>query len=172
MAKVEDDNLNFEEMNLPGEESAQVEIADEAATVSPVESDAEVAVAEEEAPLGEMEKEPGKMPFYLACAGAAALPVILLVLASAQMIFPSTAIYLVCIGLIPFGLWMSRESNTIYTVFLGCALIAILTAVYCLWSELGRYEFDIHAKEAKQRVSMTLPVEHGHSLVSVEQDLA
>ena len=50
---------------------------------------------------------------------------------------------------------MGRKTNTVFVVFLGCVLAAVLTAVYCLWMELARYKFDIKAQDAKQRV------EHG-----------
>lgn len=38
-----------------------------------------------------------------------------------------------------------------YTVMLGLALLAILTAVGCLFAELGRYHFDIGASDYTQR---------------------
>jgi hypothetical protein len=172
VAKVEDDNFNFEEMNLPGEEPAQVELADEVSSVSAVESDDEAVVEQVEDAEEERKKDSDKLHFYLTCAGAAAIPLLLLVLASAQVIFPATAIYLVCLGLIPFGLWMGRETNTVFTIFLGFVLAAVFTGVYCLWIELGRHNFDINAREVKQRVGMTLPVEHGNWPAPVERDLA
>jgi hypothetical protein len=178
VAKVEDDNFNFEEMNLPdedltlpGEEPAQVELADESPTASPVMAEEE-AVVEKVEDAEEKKKDSDKLNFYLICAGAAAVPLLLIILAVVDMIFISTAIYAVCLGLIPFGLWMERKTNTISIVFLGCTLAAILTAAYCLWIELGRYNFDIRAREAKERTVMTQPVERRHGLAPVERDLA
>jgi hypothetical protein len=46
-----------------------------------------------------------------------------------------------------------RKTNDLYTVILGCALIAILTGIYCLWLEWGRYQFDTKARQAKQHAS-------------------
>jgi hypothetical protein len=178
VAKVEDDNLNFEEMNLPDEdlslpdeEPAQVELADEAATASPVMAEEEAVVEKAEDAEEKKKKDSDKLNFYLICAGAAAIPVLLIVLAFADMILISTALYVICLGLIGFGLWMERKTNTISIVFLGCALAAILTAVYCIWIELRRYNFDIRAREAKERSAMTQPMERGHGLARVERDL-
>ncbi len=56
-------------------------------------------------------------------------------------------------------LWLGHKTNTVYVVILGCVLAAVLTAVYCLWTEMERYNFDIKAQEAKQRVTMTAPCE-------------
>ena len=84
---------------------------------------------------------------------AVGLPVILLGLAVVNFVFFSTAIYLVAMGYTFLGLWIYRRTNTLYTVLLGCALAAVLTAVYCLWIEMGNYEFDLKAKDAKQRIS-------------------
>jgi hypothetical protein len=43
-------------------------------------------------------------------------------------------------------------------VLLACALVAMLTAIYCLWSELGNYEFNI---KAKTRTGLSAPVRTG-----------
>ena len=105
----------------------------------------------EEAPTGDAEEPPleqsAALPPYVAWAAALAGAVILLALALLHFIYFGTAIYLISIGLVFYGIWKDRETNTAYTVLLGCALIAVLTAVYCLWIELGRYHFNISAKQ-------------------------
>jgi len=65
-----------------------------------------------------------------------------------------TALYLIGLCAIPFVIWKARRTSTIFTVFLGCILTALLTANYCLWMELRRYHFDLKAQEAKQRVGL------------------
>ena len=181
MANVEDENPNFDELKTPGEEAAAEEpvLEDEAAPADgadeqpqPVEAtDAEEAEVkaegtkeggEEEAEESEKEeakKEAGKLPLVVELAGVIGVPVVLLALFWFKIIFFSTAIFLIGVGFIPYGLWKGRRSNTVFTVFLGCTLAALLTATYCLWMELGRYQFDLKAQEAKQRVGMLRPIE-------------
>jgi hypothetical protein len=101
------------------------------------------------------EEPPAKLPFYVEIGCAIGLAVIVLALAWCGVWFFSTAIYLIGLGLIPYGLWLGRRTNTVYTIFLGCVAAALLTAIYCLWIEMGRYRFDVRARAAKQRVSFT-----------------
>ena len=107
------------------------------------------------------EKEPSKLPLYLPVAAAIGLPVIVLLgaflFAGGTIGAISTAVYIIILGYIPLGLWIERKTNTVFVVILGCVLAALLTAVYCLWMELGRYKFDIKAQDAKQRVSVVWP---------------
>jgi hypothetical protein len=84
---------------------------------------------------------------------AGGIAVFLLLLALVGLFSYWTAIYVVAVGLAVYAMWKMRETNDLYTVILGCALIAILTAVYCMWLELGRYQFDVKAREAKQHAS-------------------
>ncbi len=84
---------------------------------------------------------------------AGGIAVVMLLLAVLGLFNYATAIYVVAVGLVVYAMWKMRETNDLYTVVLGCALIAILTAIYCLWLEWGRYQFDTRAREAKQRVS-------------------
>ena len=125
-----------------------------------------------EAEETEPEKTPNKSQFYMICAGAAALPVLLLVLAVCNVINLSTAVYLVGLGLVPIAVALNRETTSIWNVFLACALAALLTAVYCLWIEIGRYHFDFGAKEAKQLMgtAMMIPIEPRHGPAPVERD--
>jgi uncharacterized protein (DUF58 family) len=73
----------------------------------------------------------------------------------------STAVYIIGLGFLPLILWMGRMTNTVYVVFLGCILAALLTCLYCLWVMLAQYRFDVKASEAKQRVAMAQPVDCG-----------
>lgn len=178
MADVEGESPKFEDLNLPGEESAasepSAEPAAEAAVESPEGETAEVEIAEEaaeqyeadqrdgeEGEQPEEETPPNKLPVYLEYAGLACIPLILLVLGYSEVVFFSTALYLIGLGLIPYGIWKGRETNTVFTVILGCALAAVFTAIFCLWMEFGRYQFDVKAQEVKQRVSMVQPVQFG-----------
>lgn len=186
MANVEGDSPNFDELKTPGEEAAAEEPVLEDATASaegtdeqpqPVEATDTEAVEVEEAEVKaeegkaaeeekadesekeEAEKEAGKLPLVLELVGVIGVPLILLALFWFQIIFISTALFLIGVGFIPYGLWKGRKSNTVFAVFLGCTLVALLTASYCLWSVLRKYEFDLKAQEAKQRVSMLPPIE-------------
>ena len=51
-----------------------------------------------------------------------------------------------------------------YVVFLACVLAAVLTAVYCLWSELVRYKLDVKAQEAKQQGAMAQPIDKSRNI--------
>ena len=200
MADVEGESPKFEDLNLPGEESAASEPsaepfaeaaltgeaaseasfsrepqASEAAVEVAPEVAAEVEIAEEAAEQSEADQRdgeegeqpeeetpPNKLPVYLEYAGLACIPLILLVLGYSEVVlFFSTALYLIALGLIPYGIWKGRETNTVFTVILGCALAAVFTAIFCLWMEFGRYQFDLKAQEVKQRVSMVQPVQFG-----------
>ncbi len=171
MANVEDENPNIDELKTPGEETAAEEPvlegeaapADEAdEQLQPVEADDEAEVKAEETKEGgeeEAEEKAGRLPLVVELAGVIGVPVVLLALFWFKIIFFSTAIFLIGIGFIPYGIWKGRKSNTVFTVFLGCTLAALMTATYCLWMVMGRYHFDFKAQEAKQRVGMLPPVE-------------
>ena len=116
----------------------------------------------------EEEKEPSKLPLYLEWAGVIGIPLIILGLAllytvcfSQAFNAFSTAIYLIALGFIPYGIWKGRETPDVFTLFLACALAAVLTAAYCMWLEMGRYDLDIRARGAKQRVGMSQPFSSG-----------
>jgi hypothetical protein len=110
---------------------------------------------------GQEEPPPGKRPFYLEVTVAAGLAAVILVLGCVGVLYLPTAIYLIGLGLIPCGLWMGRQTNTVYTVFLGGVLAALLTAVFCLFLELRQYNFDVKAQGVKQRVSVAQPAGEG-----------
>ena len=78
-----------------------------------------------------------------------------------EKLFFSTALYIIALGFIAYGVWKSSASSTVYMVILASALVAILTAMYFLWIEIRRYNFDIKAKDAKQRVVISQPIELG-----------
>ncbi|NLF07097.1 MAG: hypothetical protein GX594_03825 [Pirellulaceae bacterium] len=167
MAKVEGENPNFDELNTSGEENAPEEPVLEDAAIEPLEpAEGAEAVAEEqpvEEPAAETEEseaeapeKPRKRSFLIEAVLAIGLPVVFVGLFLVNIIFLSTAVYLLGMCYIPLGLWMGRRSNTVFTVFLACTLAALMTASFCLWIELRRYEFDTKAQDA--RVSMTLPM--------------
>ncbi len=164
----------------PTDETAAEPLAEEAAaappaaeTTPPEGEPAEAAEAEKpaegiEKEEEEEEEEPSKLPLYLEIAALIFVPLILLAMASKDLGLANwdvlsiwTALYLIGLGLISYALWKSRATSTLFTVFLGCVLAAMLTGVYCLWIELGRYQYDINAQEAKRKVGMVLPAEPG-----------
>ena len=120
----------------------------------PKESLPEGATEDREEPAKE---SPLRPPFYVELAGVIGLPVIVLVLAWSGVWLLSTAVFLIGLGFIPYGLWLGRRTNTIYTIFLGCMLAALLTATYCLWIEMGRYGFEVKPRKAKLRFSFLPP---------------
>jgi hypothetical protein len=77
------------------------------------------------------------------------------------VIFFSTAIYAIALVSIGYSIWLGRKTNTVYTVFLGCALAAVVTIAYFLWLEIGRYQFDVRARGATSRVSVLFPAQLG-----------
>jgi hypothetical protein len=156
---------DFDDLNLMAPESLLAEeppaepLAEPAATEGePVKIEAgEAAESPPEAagePAAESVAKRRKLPFPSEWGIGVAIPVVLLVLVVLQVLYLSTAIFLICVALVGFGIWRDRETNTVYTVLLGCALVAILTALYCLWAEMGRYQFDVRAK---QRTSLSAP---------------
>lgn len=104
-------------------------------------------------------KKPSKLMSYLDWPVAAGAAAILLILAACQMLNFSTAIYVISVGCVACAIWKFRRTSNVYTVILGLCVIAILTSLYCLWLEVGRYQFDVKAREAKQRVSVSWPTE-------------
>ena len=170
MAKIEDDISNLGDMGLPDDMTAPFEglgAMDEAA------ADGATAPAEEKptAAKDEQDKQPAaadddmapeKQPPYLAIALAVGVLVVLLALAYFKILSYSMAICIVGVAVVVLMIWMGRKTNTVYTVLLGCVLIALVTSVYCLWYILSdKYQGDIKAQEAKQRVGMVQPVDRG-----------
>ena len=163
MANVDGENLDFDVLKELGEEVAPAEPTAEPQATEPSEAEGEHKKAEpsevsEEGFQEETEKGPSKLPVYLEWAGVIAIPAIILALAWLGVWYFSTAFYVISVGLIPYGIWKGRETNTVYTVILGCTLVAVLTAIYCLWLEVGRYNFDV---KAKQRVGLSRPIQAG-----------
>jgi cation transport ATPase len=147
------------------EEAAEVE--DDLADIETLEEETEhhegveeAAVEEEKEVEEEEEKKPKEIPLYVELAVAGGISAVLLLLAWFQVVLFSTALYLIAVGFVPYGIWKGRETNTVYSVMLGCALVAVLTAIYCLWLEVGRYGFEVKAK-LPQPLSMSRPIQSG-----------
>ena len=147
-------------------ESAQAEQkeGEHAAEQTAEEGETEEGPTEAEAPEKKeqeeeegQEKEPSQSPMYLEWGIVIFVPLILLVLAVLHLFSFPTAVYLIALAGIPYGLWKGRQMLDVYTLFLACALAAILTAAYVMWLEIARYHYDLRAGEAKQRVSMSQP---------------
>jgi hypothetical protein len=119
---------------------------------------AEEPVAEGEAQEEtEGEKKEFELPLYAELAIVGGVALLLLVLAMTPLMLFSTALYLIALELIPYGIWRTRTDVNVYSILLGCALAAVLTAMYCLWLELGRYEFRVKAP----RLTMSQTVQSG-----------
>jgi hypothetical protein len=110
------------------------------------------------------EKKADLTPLFL-IAGVFGLAVVLLVIAWAGYLGYPTAVYVAGLVFIPLLLWLGRRTNTVYVVFLGCVIAVLLTCIYCLWTVLANYQFDVKASEAKQRVGMVQPVDRGLQMV-------
>ena len=157
MDKIEDGIPNFDEMISPVEvaEPAEEPAGDE---VKPADPHADPHPNPHEDLFAD-EKKAGDPSRYLVIAGVIGIPVVFLLLAWFGLLNFPTAVYIICLAFIPLVLWMGRKTNTVYTVFLGCIIAALLTCVYCLWVALASYNFDVKAQEAKQRVGMVEPVD-------------
>jgi hypothetical protein len=147
-AEPDAEGLAAPQAAAPAVEVAAEDVASEdfVAEIDPPD-EAEAAAAEKKA------KPQSKLMANLDWAIAGGVAVILLVVGLVGLLNFSTAVYAISVGLVFLAFWRGRRTNDLYTVILGCALIAVLTAVYCLWQEVGRYRFDIKAREAKQHVS-------------------
>ncbi len=121
MAHDEGESSNFDELKTPGEEAAAEEpiFEDETAPaetaedqVQPVEAveaeGAETAEAAEESPEAEEEQAeaaPSKLPVAVELAVVIGIPVVMLGLFALNIIYISTAIYLMGLCYIPWGVW-------------------------------------------------------------------
>lgn len=160
MADFEGENLNFDELKMPGEENAAVDPVLEDEAVEQLEAeempaDDQVAVAEK-SEEEEPKKKSGKKSLLVEAVAAIGLPVVCAGLFLANIIYLSSAIYLLGLCYVPLGMWMGRRSNTLYSVLVGGALVAVMTASFYLWIELRKHDFDIKAKGS--RVSMIQPI--------------
>lgn len=146
------------------EETVEEAIVDEA-IVEPLESHevlADVEEVHEVEPLAQLEPSPSKLPFILEIVGVAAIPLLLVVAAVLHFIYLPTAVWLIGLGFIPYGLWKAKETNA-YMIFLGCALAAMLTAIYVFWIELATYNYEVKAKHRVASVE-TQPA-YGHKTI-------
>jgi hypothetical protein len=182
VAKIEDDLPNFDDIISPDDMLVSDEALAATETAPQEAQGAEVKGAEpEETPepekgkKGKREKakkakpekvkravtasddefEPEKKPPYAAIGGAIVILAIILVLVFLGYLNFSTALYALGLAIIPLMLWAGRKTSTVYTVILGCVLIALMTSIYLLWCVLARYNFDVKALEAKQQRTTT-----------------
>jgi hypothetical protein len=123
--------------------------------VAPPEPPAEEAV---ETTASEPAKKPRKLPLPVEWAVAGGVAVVAVLLVVLNFATVSTGVYMIAATGIGVAVWRERKTCNVYTILLACALVAMLTAIYCLWSELGRYDFNIRAK---QRSSLSSPAHVG-----------
>jgi hypothetical protein len=179
VSNVDGEDFNLEDLELPDDELLSEESAEvlesmpeaESALVEPVDvepleeidglppADIELQEEPEEAVPPAAVSKSDKMALYIELGSAIGVSVLLLAIAVIGLVYISTALFLISVAAVGYAIWRNRETSTIYTILLGCALIAVLTSLYCLWSEIGRYEFDIRARGARQRVGMLQPAE-------------
>lgn len=164
MTNFEGDNLDFSDLNLPGieafDENAELPEEVPAEPIKPeVEPSAQEEQAEQEETVeAEPKEEQSKRVVYIEWGLVACVPAILLAIAWLGLLNFSLAIYLIAVGAVPYGLWKGGETKNFFTIILACTLIAVLTAVYFMWCELGRYGFDVKARDGKHRISMSSPL--------------
>jgi hypothetical protein len=163
--KMEDDFSNLDDMFSPDDASLSAEepVLAEAKPTPPEESVAETAQPEPEEEVSKKgfdEKEKADKNALLVLVGiAVGVPVVLVGLGAIGFLYFATAAYLSGLAFIGLGIWAGRKTNTLYVIFLGCVLAAILTSIYCLWMKLDQYHFDVKAQAAKQLVSTMQPTE-------------
>jgi hypothetical protein len=98
---------------------------------------------------------------YLEWSGLAVIAIVLAVLGYMSILLISTAVFLIAMVGVAYGIWLSRKTNTVYSIMLGCALMAVIAAAYCMWVEFERYHYDFKGKDAKLRVGMVVPGQFG-----------
>lgn len=178
VAKTENEEPDFDEFDLPDDLTAELPDLPEDTAFPSDEPVAETvaepgdveAAQEPEAEEIEQAQRPTKrdrtlsrlpawMPESREALAAVGLSVLVLLLALVGLLHFSTAFYLIAVGAVVYALWQYRDTNSVFTIILGCALIAMLTAIYCLWREWGSYRFDTKAREARPQVGMSRPVD-------------
>lgn len=169
MDEMKDDTPNLDEMFSPVEVIAPTE--EPAVTEKP-------AVAEKKK-LSKKKLKPSKQPkqskeifkrifddarkisertmLYIMVGIAVGVPAILIVLSFLNFLSLSTVAYLTGLVLVAIMALASHKTNTIYIIFLGGVIVALMTAVYLLWIKFEQYNGDVKAQEAKQRISVTQP---------------
>ncbi len=156
MSTPEDKKNDFEELKLTDEFSDSLEPIEEPLFAHPAPEQAESAAIAEEAQTEEVEKAQKKAEQEKESkkekrkrAEAA--------LGQGE---PSQA------RLKAAALMQKLSTADSFTVLLSLALLALLIAIFYCLVELGRYRFDIHAKDAKQAVSAATTVEPLPHLIS------
>jgi hypothetical protein len=134
----------FGEEALPTEAAPLPEVAQ--TPVTPAEGVPPEPIETQPTPTDEKTKPSRQLPGFVPWAGAIGLPVVILVLAVVNLLSYATAVFLILAVAILGGLWIGRQTSGVYTILLACALLALLTAIYFLWMQLGRYDFEIKAR--------------------------
>ncbi len=168
MDKVEDDAVDSGEGIPADETSTPAEEPDAPEEAKETDVPEEVKETRKPVDLFADEKKTDMTPF-LVVAGVFGLAVVLLVLAWAGFWNTSTAVYFAGLTFIPLLLWLGRKTNTVYVVFLACAIAVLMTSIYWLWTVWAtRYHFDTKAAE---RTGMVQPVDRGLQM-AIRADVA
>ena len=93
----------------------------------------------------------------LEVAAVIGVPVAIVALALLQFGDTWTWLYVLLMACVPYAMWKGRATNTVFTVFLGLGLAALLTAIFCCLKEFQNYGYDVNAKAARQKFTMTAP---------------
>jgi hypothetical protein len=166
VAETEDDLPIFDDDIVPNEEPVAAEAEPAAAEAKPLEPEAEPtpAKAEKAEKPKKAKKVKRRTDFddefgpkqslpVVELGVAIAVPVVCIALAVLDFVNFSTALLAMGVALVALMAWMGRRTNTLYTVILGCILISLITSVYCLWTVLAKYHYDVKATEARQSVT-------------------
>jgi hypothetical protein len=177
VAKIEDNIPNFDDLASPDDMIASDEafapteaVTPDAAVVQPEEKPDEKPTSKK----GKKEKkekkakrpaarsydefEPEQKPPFLAIGGGIGILALAIALVFLGYLYLSTALFIIGVAIIPLMIWAGRKTSTVFTVFLGGVLIALMTSAYLLWCVIDRYHGDVKAIEAKQqRTTMAQP---------------
>lgn len=170
-----DDDFNLSDLQLPSDELPaeelpadmleplpEVEVAPtDLEMVEPVEGEVQEEATSDQGPAAEAPPPtPRKsLPPYADIAAASGIGAVLVGLGVVGLIYISTAVFLIAVAAVFYTIWRNRATCSIYNVLLACALVAVLLSLYFLWIEIGRYHFDLRARDAKQGIGLFQPHE-------------
>jgi hypothetical protein len=177
VAKIEDNIPNFDDLASPDdmiasdEAFAPTEAVAPDATVAQPEEKPEEKPAPKKGKKDKKAKRPATASSYdefepeqklplLAIGGGIGVLALAIALVFLGYLNLSTALFIIGVAIIPLMIWAGRKTSTVFTVFLGGVLIALMTSAYFLWCVIDRYHGDIKALEAKQqRTTMAQPLD-------------
>jgi hypothetical protein len=94
---------------------------------------------------------------YLTLSGLMLVPIVFIAIAHFHpeyLPYP-VAVFLIGVVFVPWALWLTRKSNTVYTAFLGLTALAMLAASCFLWNEWLRYNGEIKPSKSVSSAPVT-----------------